>query len=839
MRPSRWQRPIFGPFRRQAHTGVPADHFRPAAEMTAYGDGVNVLVAHGEHSLASLVAAASGGTDWPIADRDTAWDGAAAAKDCQKWASSDGSGDKDKIDFTKLGRCFFWKDDSDGDPSNLGDFKLGFVANDGGTMKAIPKGIFAVGGVLSGARGGADLGGDETAVKAKVAAWYRKLAAKFDDPSIKAPWLPDKESSAKSRILAAVDVLPGFQASEAATSLIVAIDAAVDELMEELGIGDDDGEDQMSAAAAVALRRAQLALAKAEMGPDPLASVHPPFTGRHSHPHSAFGQQGGDATHSHSHSHNGDATHVHAHGAMAELPERSGPSLHNLSIEERRRVDGSNEITDPAELAALVASAFEARGGIEAWSALRASLGLTAATGADGKVVPAAWHGYDAVEGIRTDDGRELCAEACLFPDLPVSIRLLLEDQGGHWGAVTAGRVDTMERVPLGPISAIYSEGMFGSDPNGQLAELMVAEQTQRFLSIDPRPDFVGEVVSVTISTGDGDGYFGELDDVAVDTWLRIQSCTIGAVTIVPIPAYPQCVITLADQALPEAPIAIASAPPGLPAVTAAGGPVRPSRKAFDNPGFYVGDPRLVRQKSGDYACPATVSEDGSRCWGHLAAWKTAHTAGVRDEYGQPRKPPRSKTNYAYFLTGVVVCEDGSEVPVGNLTMGTGHASVYAPLPDVLAHYDGGYGAVCVADVTVGEDDFGIWFAGAMRSELTDEQLREFRATNLSGDWRNLGGNLELVAVLAGVPSPGFPIARRAVTAAGTPVFADGEAMIAAMNGDRCLALVAAGVVQRIDPLERLAALERAHEILWADYQSLAARVRPIELERLRAQSGL
>ncbi len=342
-----------------------------------------------------------------------------------------------------------------------------------------------------------------------------------------------------------------------------------------------------------------------------------------------------------------------------------------------------------------------------------------------------------------------------------------------------------------------------------------------------------------------------------VDSWMRISDCVIGAATIVAMPALPQAVITLSSVPLPEAPIANASAPPGLPgqaAVTAAGGPVKPKRSWFENPGFHVGDPRLVRQKSGGAACPLTVSEDGTHVYGHIGEWKTAHTAGIRDERGRPRTPPHSRTNYAYFLTGSVVCDDGSELPVGNITFGCGHAPIWKPdsngnptstpmpLGEVLAHYspveahfDGGYGAIVMADINCGEDDFGIWFAGAMRPSIPDELMRAFRATNLSGDWRDLGGDLDLVATLAGVPVAGFPIARRAVTAAGTPDYAVGEAMIAGMRGDRCVALVAAGVVRRVDPLERLAALERACEELASRTEALSTAVRPLAMERARA----
>lgn len=41
------------------------------------------------------------------------------------------------------------------------------------------------------------------------------------------------------------------------------------------------------------------------------AAAHPPFTGTHTHPHPAFGSQGGDEMHEHQHTHDGDAVHNH------------------------------------------------------------------------------------------------------------------------------------------------------------------------------------------------------------------------------------------------------------------------------------------------------------------------------------------------------------------------------------------------------------------------------------------------------------------------------------------------------------------------------------------------
>jgi len=118
--------------------------------------------------------------------------------------------------------------------------------------------------------------------------------------------------------------------------------------------------------------------------------------------------------------------------------------------------------------------------------------------------------------------------------------------------------------------------------------------------------------------------------------------------------------------------------------------------------------------------------------------------------------PPRGAT-YAYFHTGEVLTAAGEPVAVGHLTFGTGHADMAASGAAAAAHYDNT--ATVAADVRAGEDRHGIWVAGALRPTLTDEQVREFRAAPLSGDWRRIGGRLELVAALA-VNTPGFPVPR-------------------------------------------------------------------------------
>lgn len=173
---------------------------------------------------------------------------------------------------------------------------------------------------------------------------------------------------------------------------------------------------------------------------------------------------------------------------------------------------------------------------------------------------------------------------------------------------------------------------------------------------------------------------------------------------------------------------------------------------------------------------PIQVDKSG-RVFGHLAGWKTNHI-------GMPGavKPPRSATGYKYFHQSVVPTTEG-DLPVGHLTLGTGHAG-QGDAMTAASHYDN-TGAQ-VASVRAGEDQFGIWVAGRVHPGTDDMQRQTLRRSSLSGDWRKIvdpdsgRASMELVAALA-VNVPGFPIPRT-------------EQLVAA--GNEPTMLVAAGIVR-------------------------------------------
>ena len=155
-----------------------------------------------------------------------------------------------------------------------------------------------------------------------------------------------------------------------------------------------------------------------------------------------------------------------------------------------------------------------------------------------------------------------------------------------------------------------------------------------------------------------------------------------------------------------------------------------------------------------DGPTPVTVSDTG-RVFGHIATWGACHV-------GLPGcvTPPVSYASYAYFHQAQQQTADGSTLPVGTLVAGPRHADPQAAFQAAAAHYDDP--AAAVARVVAGEDEHGIWVAGWLLPGAPEAAKEVFRSSPVSGDGRQIGGHLELIAVCS-VNAPGFPVARARV----------------------------------------------------------------------------
>lgn len=402
---------------------------------------------------------------------------------------------------------------------------------------------------------------------------------------------------------------------------------------------------------------------------------------------------------------------------------------------------------------------------------------------ADVGVLPERWHSPTAVPlGVRSSDGRQFDAP---FRPRGTPFPLMLMRTGTHGAgepdaSVVAG---TVERVVV-HADRVEAWGTFdlGSE-EGREAARLVGEGVMSHVSIDGEID-MGETLVDVEERVDANGM----------GWLETTFTNAGmaGLTIVPIPAFPQARIEPDEE---------------LTTMVAAG--------TVTPPAEWFTDPLLAGPT------PLTVTAEG-RVFGHIADFAGCHI-GQSDVCVTP---PRSQTSYAYFLTGEVECADGGRVRTGPLTVGTGHAGLALAHAATAAHYDNTGHAV--ADVTVGEDAYGPWCAGAVRASATVEQIQALRASAPSGDWRRIGGNLELVAVLM-VNTPGFPIPR-AIAASGDAV--EDGLMRARQQDGECLALVAAARVLPPTAEERIAALE---EVVGRQGAELAALrgLRPVAIAAL------
>lgn len=394
-------------------------------------------------------------------------------------------------------------------------------------------------------------------------------------------------------------------------------------------------------------------------------------------------------------------------------------------------------------------------------------------------------------EGKESGDGRKFRKGAIEYRELPLPLLWQIKTADGHDGSVVVGRIDHMERTEDG-IGNAY--GVFDVSEFGKEAERMVRDGFIRGVSADL------DRFEASEQKAEDDTELGEKKKKKIGGGkIDIDHARVMAVTIVPKPAFQECRIYIEENTdagesqeenmrqIPDGVYVEDVESTDAEAIVACGMiagaiPAVPPADWFANPNLNA-------------PTPLTVTDDG-RVFGHIAAWHVNHigmTAGT--------KPPRSKSKYSYFHTGVVRADDGKDYPVGQLTLAGGHASLEASAMDAARHYDDTGSAI--ADVRAGEDAFGIWVAGGLRPSATPEQIRALRASAPSGDWRPINGALELVAVCQ-VNVPGFPIARAYVASGQVhALVAAGAQVLAKMKSDPMTELA-----QRVATLEAKEASE-------------------------------
>lgn len=190
-----------------------------------------------------------------------------------------------------------------------------------------------------------------------------------------------------------------------------------------------------------------------------------------------------------------------------------------------------------------------------------------------------------------------------------------------------------------------------------------------------------------------------------------------------------------------------------------------------------------------------TIVEPTGRTYGHVALWGTCHRA----KRGYCLTPPAAPDgSYGDFLHGHVGTTLGF-VPVGQITMGTPHPSPHIPYEEKWWHY--GNTGFAVADITVGEDEHGIWFSGAVRPAKM-HLAGDLMAGSLSGHWVDQ----VLIAVLA-VNVPGYPVRPAGVHAQGQVMELAASGADAGVLTDVDVGKVAAAVIRGLGRERRISHL--------------------------------
>jgi hypothetical protein len=388
-------------------------------------------------------------------------------------------------------------------------------------------------------------------------------------------------------------------------------------------------------------------------------------------------------------------------------------------------------------------------------------------------------------EEAETGDGRKFKNGSIGVRELPLPLMWQIKTSSGHDGSYVVGRIDSMERVDGGIGNAV---GVFDTSPYAQEVVRLIRNGFIKGISADMDKFEAVEELAEQDNASKKDSKKRQMGKEKI----VISQARIMGITIVAKPAFQECKIELANDQQTINPQEEPVIEDGiyvddvdeLDATSLVACGYVAGAIPMTPPTDWFGNPNLKEPT------PLTVDDDG-RVFGHIAAWHQDHI-GLRSG----TKPPRSRSNYAYFHTGVLRTEDGKDVPVGQLTLAGGHAPLEASASEAVRHYDDT--ASSIADVHAGEDQFGIWVAGALRPGTGPEQIRSLRASAPSGDWRPIRNSLELVAVCQ-VNVPGFPIARARV--------ASGAVMALVAAGAQSLARLKSDPLSELN--ERLAKLER------------------------------
>lgn len=390
------------------------------------------------------------------------------------------------------------------------------------------------------------------------------------------------------------------------------------------------------------------------------------------------------------------------------------------------------------------------------------------------------WRGLLAPINKPTGDGRRMAKGAFRSRQLPLALKWQRVDDQGHDASVVIGLMDRLDIDEAA--GEVWGEGeLFDDQPNlprlsEDVAEAMLLTSKK---IIGPSVDagaaemvFVEEGSDTPLTDADWERLMWEEMEtgVAAPIEMLFTDYEIAAATLVVIPAFAEArPFELIGAAGGEAETAPAVEAPVTAAarqhlvLTAAAGVTTTPSDVFVAPDEAPAYQMLTVH-------PPREGESFRRVSGYAAAFGTCHVQH-RDVC---LTPPPSTTGYALFHRHPLDTDEGL-LAVGRLTTGHGlvgtgcthlahrgkddHACDDMSLVEALGHYDR---LTTVAWVQATEyDGVGIWVQGVLAAGATDRDLAVLARQRVSGDWRDHGGRLEMIELLAlAREREGFPIPR-------------------------------------------------------------------------------
>jgi hypothetical protein len=224
--------------------------------------------------------------------------------------------------------------------------------------------------------------------------------------------------------------------------------------------------------------------------------------------------------------------------------------------------------------------------------------------------------------------------------------------------------------------------------------------------------------------------------------------------------------------------------------------PLHPPRAFFAKPDWLEPGQKLTVISDGP---------DAGRVAGYVAPWGQCLLDG-RDGC---LTAPSSPTNYVAAMQGETVTAEGDAIRTANVGGGVNHARLSADFRGAVNHMENT--ASQLMRVIYGEDDYGIWCAGALWPDVGDRDLAMIRASAVSGDWRYRPelGAFDMAGVIL-VNNPGYPLLRRYARRAGlaeVEVLIGGLAGVGPMDDEDCEPCNDARVADLHDALDELLAV--------------------------------